>query len=98
MCGDAGEILTLEELLVALEQSQKTVMTKLQTIPAEDLARDVQSWHRIVVVMKAIELEVVKAVESAGMLGIPIDVLPFPAQGHQRSYVEELAALLQRIE
>lgn len=44
VCGDAGDILTLEELLVALEQSQKALVARLQTIPAEDLAREVQSW------------------------------------------------------
>lgn len=44
VCGDAGDILTLEDLLVALEQSQKALAARLQTIPAEDLARDVQSW------------------------------------------------------
>jgi hypothetical protein len=52
---------------------------------------------RIVVVMKAIEPAVMKAVEAAGLQGTPVDVLPFPAYGHQREYVEKLAALLKRI-
>lgn len=44
VCGDAGDILPLEELLAMLEQSQKALVAKLQTMSAEDLARDVQSW------------------------------------------------------
>lgn len=52
---------------------------------------------RIVVVMKAIEPAVMQAVESAGLLGIPVDILPFPAQGHQHEYVARLVALLKRI-
>jgi hypothetical protein len=52
---------------------------------------------RIVAVMKAIEPEVVQAIEAAGLLGISMDALPFPAYGQQREYVARLAALLQRI-
>jgi len=44
VCGEDGDILTLEELLVALERGQKALVARLQTIPAEDLARDVESW------------------------------------------------------
>jgi len=44
VCGDDGDILTLEDLLVALGQGQKALVAKLQTIPAEELARDVQSF------------------------------------------------------
>ena len=44
MCGEAGDILTLEELLGVLEQGQKALAVKLQTIPTEDLERQVQSF------------------------------------------------------
>lgn len=38
-----------------------------------------------------------QAVEWADLQGTPLDVLPFPAQGHQHEYVQRLVALLQRI-
>lgn len=65
----------------------------------EELAAMLQELRpdRIVVVMKAIEPAVMKAVACAGLLGIPMDVLPFPAQGHQHEYVTGLTALLRRI-
>ncbi len=44
VCGEAGDVLTLEELLGVLEQGQKALATKLQTITAEELAREVQSF------------------------------------------------------
>ena len=44
VCGDAGDILTLEQLLAMLEQSQKVMAARLQKIKAEELAREVQSF------------------------------------------------------
>ncbi|MCE5190507.1 MAG: hypothetical protein LLG08_01845 [Actinomycetia bacterium] len=48
----------------------------------------------LVVVMKGIKPEVVRAVEIASDPGLSVHVLPFPASGHQVEYVEELRALL----
>jgi uncharacterized damage-inducible protein DinB len=44
VCGDAGDILTLEQLLTVLEQSQQLIAASLQKISAEELAREVQSF------------------------------------------------------
>ena len=44
VCGDGGDILTLEQLLAALEGSQKAIAARLQEISAEELAREVQSF------------------------------------------------------
>lgn len=44
VCGNGGDILTLEQLLTVLEQSQKAITTSLQKINAEELAREVQSF------------------------------------------------------
>jgi len=44
VCGDAADILTLEQLLAMLEQSQQAMAARLQTIQAEELAREVQSF------------------------------------------------------
>jgi hypothetical protein len=44
VCGDTGDILTLEQLLTVLDQSQQAVAASLQTISAEELAREVQSF------------------------------------------------------
>ena len=44
VCGDADDILTLEQLLTALEQSQSTLAARLQQITAEELAREEQSF------------------------------------------------------
>ena len=44
VCGEAADILTLEQLLAALEQSQKVLAARLQTIKPEELAREVQSF------------------------------------------------------
>jgi hypothetical protein len=44
VCGDAEDILTLEQLLTVLEQSQKMIAARLQKIKAEELAREVQSF------------------------------------------------------
>lgn len=44
VCGNGGDILTLEQLLTVLEQSQKAITTRLQKINAEELAREVQSF------------------------------------------------------
>jgi hypothetical protein len=43
VCGDGGDILTLEQLLALLEQSQKALAARLQKTTAEELAREVQS-------------------------------------------------------
>lgn len=51
--------------------------------------------ERIVVVMKGIEAEVRDAVELSEHQPETLDVLPFPALGHQRRYVEQLAQLLR---
>lgn len=50
----------------------------------------------IVVVMKAIVPSVRRVLRSEG-LEIPLHVLPFPAFGHQRQFVEQLASLLTRL-
>ena len=44
VCGDADDILTLEELLAVLEQGQSALATKLQEITADELAREMQSF------------------------------------------------------
>jgi hypothetical protein len=44
VCGDTGDILTLEQLLTALEQSQRAIAASLQKISAAELAREVQSF------------------------------------------------------
>ena len=44
VCGDGGDILTLEQLLTVLEQSQKAITASLQKITAEALTREVQSF------------------------------------------------------
>ena len=44
VCGDGGDILTLEQLLTVLDQSQKAIAERLLEITAEELAREVQSF------------------------------------------------------
>jgi uncharacterized damage-inducible protein DinB len=44
VCADGEGILTLEQLLTVLEQSQKALTASLQKISAEELAREVQSF------------------------------------------------------
>ena len=44
VCGGADDILTLEQLLMALEQSQSALAAKLQKMTVEELAREVQSF------------------------------------------------------
>jgi uncharacterized damage-inducible protein DinB len=44
VCEDADDILTLEQLLTALEHSQSALTARLQKITAEELAREVQSF------------------------------------------------------
>ena len=44
VCGDAGDILMLEQLLVALEQGQSALEARLQTVTVEELAGEVQSF------------------------------------------------------
>ncbi len=44
VCGDTGDILTLEQLLTVLEQSQSALTASLDMITAEVLAREEQSF------------------------------------------------------
>ena len=44
VCGDAGDILTLEQLLAALEKGQEALAARLENIAAEELEREVQSF------------------------------------------------------
>ena len=44
VCGDTGDILTLEQLLAVLEQSQQAIAASLQKSSAAELAREVQSF------------------------------------------------------
>jgi uncharacterized damage-inducible protein DinB len=44
VCGDEGDILTLEQLLALLKQSQSALTAGLNKITAEELAREVQSF------------------------------------------------------
>ena len=44
VCGDADDILTLEQLLTALEQSQSALSASLLKITDEELAREEQSY------------------------------------------------------
>jgi uncharacterized damage-inducible protein DinB len=44
VCGDGEDILTLEQLLTVLEQSQKALTASLHKIGAEELAREVKSF------------------------------------------------------
>ena len=75
------------------EQTERRAARRAGVPPLADVLRQLQP-DRIVVVMKAIEREVRQAVDKAGLAHIPLDVLPFPAMGHQRTYVEELVRLL----
>jgi hypothetical protein len=51
----------------------------------------------IIVVMKGIENNVLKAVELAGLASVPTEALPFPARKeHRERYVDELASLLKQ--
>lgn len=51
----------------------------------------------IIVVMTAIAASVQRAAVVAGAAGTPFYVLPFPAMGHQRRYVNALSALIARM-
>jgi hypothetical protein len=44
VCGDAGDILTLGQLLMVLEQGQSSLTARLQKITMEKLAGEVQSF------------------------------------------------------
>lgn len=44
VCGDAGDILTLEQLLGVLEQGQSALAAKLQLTTAEEFARETESF------------------------------------------------------
>lgn len=44
VCGDAGDTLTLEQLLMVLEQGQSALTARLQKMTIEELAREVQSF------------------------------------------------------
>ena len=44
VCGDAGDILTLEQLLMVLEQAQGALTAKLQKMTVEELAFEVHSF------------------------------------------------------
>jgi uncharacterized damage-inducible protein DinB len=44
VCGDADDILTLEQLVTALEQSQSALTARLEEITAEELGREEQSF------------------------------------------------------
>ena len=44
VCGDTGDILTLEQLLMVLEQGQSALTARLQKTTEEELAREVQSF------------------------------------------------------
>ncbi len=44
VCGDGGDILTLEQLLAVLEQGQSALAARLEKITAEELAGEVQSF------------------------------------------------------
>jgi hypothetical protein len=44
VCGDEGDILTLEELLAVLEQGQSALAARLQEISEEELAGQVESF------------------------------------------------------
>jgi uncharacterized damage-inducible protein DinB len=45
VCGEGADILTLEQLLAMLEQSQTAIAARLQTMEAEELEREVQSFR-----------------------------------------------------
>jgi hypothetical protein len=49
----------------------------------------------IIVVMKAIEGYVARAAAEAALNHVPRHVIPFPAQGHQRQYVDRLTMILR---
>ena len=53
------------------------------------------SPRMVVVVMKGIARHVQQAVKQAGLTGVPLRALPFPAMGHQAKYVEGLARALR---
>jgi hypothetical protein len=45
VCGDGGDILTLEQLLTVLEQSQTALAASLHKISEKELAQEVQSFR-----------------------------------------------------
>ncbi len=44
VCGDSGDILTLEQLLALLEQGQKALAARLEKMTAEELGCEVRSF------------------------------------------------------
>jgi hypothetical protein len=60
---------------------------------SEEIARRLSAWAA----RGRCELEDAAEATMAGLSGIPFDVLPFPAQGNQRRFVEELVRLLTTI-
>jgi len=44
VCGDSGDILTLEHMLAALDQSQATLAARLRSIKTEELEHEVKSF------------------------------------------------------
>ena len=44
VCGDAGDILTLEQLLKVLEQGQSALASRLQKMTADEFARETESF------------------------------------------------------
>jgi hypothetical protein len=49
----------------------------------------------IVCVMKAIERNVRRSVAYAGLEAVPFHAVPFPAQGHQKRFVEETVPIIR---
>jgi hypothetical protein len=50
---------------------------------------------RLIVVVKAIEDAVLLARDRAGLTALPVTALPFPAQGNQGNYVQQLISVLK---
>jgi hypothetical protein len=51
--------------------------------------------YAIVCAMRAIESNVRRSVAAAGLDAVPFHAVPFPAQGHQKKFVEEIAPIIR---
>jgi hypothetical protein len=80
-----------------LEKRERRAARRAAVDELAGVLRDLRP-ERIVIVVKAIEGEVRAAVGAAGLETVPMSAVPFPAQGNQRRYVEQLAGLLKHVE
>ncbi len=84
--------------LTPINHWDKKAKEKMREEGINPLSKRIRAYQpkTIIVVMKAIESHVLKAVEIAG-LDVQFKTLPFPAQGWQREYVFNLIDVIQHI-